>query len=122
LVLCLALTALFGAAFMGLKAVEYYGDYRENLVPGVAFTPEEWRHGAVNPENVQLFLIFYYVMTGLHAVHLTIGIGIMLALTGMAWRGAFTPQSYTPVEIWGLYWHFVDVVWIFLLPLLYLIG
>jgi cytochrome c oxidase subunit III len=122
LVVCLLLTALFGAAFMGFKAVEYYEDYRDKLVPGLAFDAEEWRHGNVNPENVQLFLMFYYIMTGLHAVHLTLGIGIVLALAVLAGRGAFSPQWYAPVDIWGLYWHFVDIVWIFLLPLLYLIG
>jgi cytochrome c oxidase subunit 3 len=122
LVVLLLLTALFGAAFLGLKAVEYTGDYHEKLVPGVAFDAEEWRHGDVKPDKVQLFLVFYYVMTGLHAVHLTIGIGIMIVLAALARRGAFTPQWYAPVEMWGLYWHFVDVVWIFLLPLLYLIG
>jgi cytochrome c oxidase subunit 3 len=122
LVALLSLTALLGTAFLALKAVEYYSDYVERLVPGLAFDPEEWRQTPVNPAQVQLFLIFYYVMTGLHAVHLTVGIGIMAVLTIMAWRRAFSPEYYTPVEMWGLYWHFVDIVWIFLLPLLYLIG
>ena len=76
----------------------------------------------VDPAQVQLFLVFYYVLTGLHAVHLTIGIAIMAVLAFMAWRSAFSSDYYTPVEMWGLYWHFVDIVWIFLLPLLYLIG
>jgi cytochrome c oxidase subunit III len=67
-------------------------------------------------------LIFYYCLTGLHAIHLTIGIGIIAALAVMASKGAFSPSYHAPVEIWGLYWHFVDVIWIFLLPLLYLIG
>lgn len=122
LVVLLLLTALFGAVFMGFKALEYYLDYRDNLVPRLAFNAEEWRHGNVNPGSVQLFLMFYYIMSGLHAVHLTLGIGIMIALAVMAGRGAFSPRWYAPVDIWGLYWHFVDVVWIFLLPLLYLIG
>ncbi len=123
LVLCLILTALFGAAFLGIKAFEYYSDYQEKLVPGTsAFDPAEWRHDSVTPEHVQLFLVFYYVMTGLHAVHLTIAIGVMLTLTIMAYRAAFSPEHNAPIEIWGLYWHFVDIVWIFLLPLLYLIG
>ena len=122
LVVLLLLTALFGTVFMGFKAVEYYEDYEKKLVPGLAFDPEEWRHGPVKPGPVQLFLMFYYVMTGLHAVHLTLGIAIMLTLAVMAGRGSFSPRWYAPVDIWGLYWHFVDVVWIFLLPLLYLIG
>jgi cytochrome c oxidase subunit 3 len=103
---------------MGFKALEYYGDYREQLVPGLAFDPAEWQH----PRQVQLFLSFYYVMTGLHAVHLTVGILVLLVIAGYARRGTFSPLYYSPVEAWGLYWHFVDVIWIFLLPLLYLIG
>lgn len=122
LVWFLIVTALLGTAFLGLKAVEYAADYRERLVPGLAFDPAEWRRGAVNPAHVQLFLVFYYVLTGLHAVHLTVGIAVLAVLAVMARRGAFAPEYYAPVESWGLYWHFVDVVWIFLLPLLYLIG
>ncbi len=107
-------------------------------------SPEELRHDSdvanpteaprprqqVSPEaskgdigkQMSLFLMFYYVMTGLHAVHLIIGIGIMLVLALQAWRGRYSSEYYSPVEVGGLYWHFVDVVWIFLLPLLYLIG
>jgi cytochrome c oxidase subunit 3 len=118
----LVLTALLDTAFMGLKGVEYYTDYVDKLVPGPAFDPAQWRHGAVRAEEVQIFLVFYYVMTGLHAVHLTFGIAIILVLAVMAYRGAFPPEHHTAVEMWSLYWHFVDVVWIFLLPLLYLIG
>ena len=118
----LALTLLLGTAFLSLKAVEYYCDYRERLVPVLSFDAAEWRHGEVNPQHVQLFLIFYYVMTGLHAVHMIIGMSILVVLMVMARRGAFTAAYNAPVEMWGLYWHFVDVVWIFLLPLLYLIG
>lgn len=119
LVTCLALTALLGTTFMVFKAVEYYTDYVDRLVPGLAFDPAEWRH---NPAHVQLFLIFYYVMTGLHAVHLTFGIGVVTYLAVQSGRGRYGPDYYAPVEMWGLYWHFVDIVWIFLLPLLYLIG
>jgi cytochrome c oxidase subunit III len=122
LVWLLVATAVLGAAFLGFKAVEYYGDYRENLVPGLAFDAEEWHQPSVEPNAVKLFLVFYYVMTGLHAVHLTVAIGILTVLAIAAHRGVFTAESYTPVETWGLYWHFVDLVWIFLLPLLYLIG
>jgi cytochrome c oxidase subunit 3 len=118
----LIFTALLGTAFMVLKAVEYYSDYVDTLVPGLAFDPAEWKRESVHAEQVKVFLVFYYVMTGLHAVHLTLGIGIIVVLAVMARRGAFTPEHYTGVEMWGLYWHFVDIVWIFLLPLLYLIG
>ncbi|HZZ71967.1 MAG TPA: cytochrome c oxidase subunit 3 family protein [Pirellulales bacterium] len=122
LVLCLSLTALLGTLFMVLKGVEYYLDYRENLVPGLAFQPSEWFSAETRPEHVELFLVFYYVLTGLHAIHLTIGIVILLLLTVRAKQGRFSPAYYTPVEVFGLYWHFVDVVWIFLLPLLYLVA
>ncbi len=121
---CLVLTAILGAVFMGFKAREYYKDWEENLVPGTVnhFDRAEWTEHGHNPEHVQLFLMFYYCMTGLHAVHLTIGIGLMLWLYWRGRRGDLGSWHYMPVEVCGLYWHFVDVIWIFLLPLLYLIG
>jgi cytochrome c oxidase subunit 3 len=124
LVWCLVGTALLGTLFMVFKAVEYYTDYRENLVPVLAFKDEEWTrlNPAINPQRVQLFLMFYYILTGLHALHLTIGIGIMVVFIYLASHGRFGPAHYSPVEVAGLYWHFIDIVWIFLLPLLYLIG
>jgi len=124
IVWCLVGTALLGTLFMVFKAVEYYDDYRENLVPGLAFNNDEWTamNPPVNPRHVQLFLMFYYVMTGLHAIHLTVGIGIMVVLIILAAYGRYGPEHYSPVEVAGLYWHFIDIVWIFLLPLLYLIG
>ena len=119
---CLILTALLGTLFMAFKAVEYTLDYRDQLVPGLAFDPQAWIAMNVDPRPVQLFLAFYYIMTGLHAVHLTIGIGILAVQAVLAGRGWFPPENYMPIELAGLYWHFVDVVWIFLLPLLYLVG
>lgn len=123
-VTCLALTALLGTAFLVIKGFEYHGDYRDGLVPGLAFNDQDWlgREPPLNPEMVKLFLMFYYLMTGLHGIHLLIAIVLMTVLTILAWRGRFTPQYYGPIEVGGLYWHFVDVVWLFLLPLLYLIG
>jgi cytochrome c oxidase subunit 3 len=122
LVRYLVLTALLGSLFMVFKAIEYYGDYRDNLVPGLAFDPTEWTQYPGEARQVQLFLAFYYILTGLHAIHLVIGIGLVGWLAVMAHQGAFPPDNYAKVEVIGLYWHFVDVVWIFLLPLLYLIG
>jgi cytochrome c oxidase subunit 3 len=124
LVNCLILTAVLGTAFMVFKAIEYTADYREQLVPGLAFnnSDEKWVDAHANPHHVQLFLMFYYIMTGLHAVHLTIGIGLMIYLIVKARRAAYGPEHYMPIEVSGLYWHFVDVIWIFLLPLLYLTG
>ncbi len=76
----------------------------------------------IQPDKVQMFFWIYFAMTGLHALHMIIGLGIMAVLTVMAHRGRFSPEYHAPVEISGLYWHFVDIVWIFLFPLLYLIG
>ncbi len=118
IVLYLLLTAGLGTLFLVIKAFEYYHDYQDKLVPVLAFNDAAW----ANPGGVKLFLAFYYIMTGLHALHLTIGIVVMLIMALLAQRGRFTPEYNGPVEIAGLYWHFVDVVWIFLLPLLYMSG
>jgi cytochrome c oxidase subunit III len=118
LTLWLAVTAVLGTAFLVIKGFEYHGDYAENLMPGLAFVEAEWK----NPAGVKLFLLIYYLMTGVHAVHLIIGIVLMCVLAVMAWQNRFTAANHSPVEVCGLYWHFVDVVWIFLLPLLYMVG
>jgi cytochrome c oxidase subunit 3 len=114
----LILTIALGAVFLGVKAIEYSAKFRDHLIPGHNF---EW-HGAANPRHVEIFYSLYFTMTGLHALHMIIGIGIMSVILWMAWRGTFTPDYYSPVEVSGLYWHFVDIVWIFLFPLLYLLG
>ena len=75
-----------------------------------------------NPQHVQLMLAFYYIMTGLHAVHMLVGMGLLVWLVLRARQGMLTPVRYMAIEVVGLYWHFVDIVWIFLLPLLYLTG
>jgi len=118
LVACLCLTALLGATFLVVKAFEYAEKFEHHLVPGPAFG---WPESAEAP-NVQLFYSLYFAMTGLHAVHMVIGLGILTWLILGARRGRFGPAYATPVEVSGLYWHFVDIVWIFLFPLLYLIG
>ena len=124
LMTCLLLTIALGLTFFGFKAVEYYEDYEEALVPGLRFNPGEWveQTPPANPGRVQLMLAFYYIMTGLHAVHMVIGVGLLTWLVLRARRGTLTPERYMAVEVVGLYWHFVDIVWIFLLPLLYLTG
>lgn len=127
LLVCLILTILLGSIFLGFKALEYYIDYKENLVPGLAFDPAEWTtpdssEGPVNPQRVKLMLFFYYFLTLLHAVHMLVGMGLLIWLVTRARRGTLTPVRYMAVEVVGLYWHFVDIVWIFLLPLLYLTG
>ena len=116
-VLFLVLTIVLGSVFLGIKGVEYAHKFHEGHVPGPYFTYE----GADAPQ-VELFFSLYFCMTGLHATHMVIGIGILAVLIWMARRDRFSPAYYTPVELTGLYWHFVDIVWIFLFPLLYLIG
>src|SRR5206468_2888299 len=116
--LCLGLTLVFGAAFLVIKGFEYYVDYHDNLLPLVAFDDAEWISAGLQPRRAELFLVIYYFMTGLHALHLVIGLGILTTLLVLADR--YSPLYHTPVEVGGLYWHFVDVVWVFLLPLLYL--
>ncbi|HEV3446319.1 MAG TPA: cytochrome c oxidase subunit 3 [Gemmataceae bacterium] len=122
----LLLTALLGVGFLCLKAFEYYTDWRDNLIPGWRFNNEEWidkEHLMPNQvPHVKLFLLFYWTMTGIHAVHVTLGIGAVLVMLALARRGYFSPVYYSPVDVTGLYWHFVDTVWIFLLPMLYLLG
>ena len=120
-------TIALGTLFLGFKAVEYTLDYRERLMPPFSFQPSDWTvaskdHPPVDPQHVQLFFTFYYFLTLLHAVHMIIGMGLLLLLAVLARRGVLSAENYMPVEVCGLYWHFVDIVWIFLLPLLYLVA
>ena len=110
-------TAVLGIAFMALKAVEYHKDWTDHLVPLFNF---QWHEA--NPDHAQIFFWLYFAMTGLHAIHVTVGIILLLIFALVARFGKFTTGHYAPVEILGLYWHFVDIVWIFLFPLLYLAG
>ena len=126
IVLFLGLTALLGVCFLGFKALEYYLDYRENLIPGWRFDASEWvSRDRLRPDQVpqvKLFLFLYWVMTGFHALHVTIGICAVLVILALAHSGRFSATYYAPVDVTALYWHFVDIVWIFLLPTLYLLG
>ena len=117
LVLLLLVTIVLGLAFLGIKAVEWYTDYEEGLIPGV-----RWTQTGEGANHVMLFFVLYFSMTGLHALHMIIGIGVFAVIAYLAWRGAFTPVKHMPIELSGLYWHFVDIVWVFLFPLLYLIS
>jgi cytochrome c oxidase subunit 3 len=110
----LLLTIFLGTCFLGIKAVEYHTDIREHLWPGPHFTNEL-------PAQGQIFWFLYWAMTGLHALHVTIGLGLLSVIAWLSARGKFSAQYHNPVEISGLYWHFVDIVWIYLFPLLYLI-
>lgn len=127
----LLLTLLFGLVFMGLKGYEYYDDYEQHLVPGLNFAlPEGGRHPVPGlnlaypgvQQAAAMFFVLYFFMTGLHAIHLTIGICVVGLMAFLSWRGWFTAENYAPVEITGLFWHFIDIVWVFLYPLLYLVG
>jgi cytochrome c oxidase subunit 3 len=117
LIVCLLLTLVLGAVFLGIKGTEYAHKFDERLVPGIDFV-----YGEPHAGQVELFMLFYFVMTGLHALHLVVGLGLLGVLAVLAWRGRFSADYYAPVETGGLYWHFIDIVWIFLLPLLYLVG
>jgi cytochrome c oxidase subunit 3 len=117
LILFLAATAALGAVFLGIKVTEYGHKAREHLFPGADF-----RYEGPDPVRAKLFFVFYFVLTGFHALHLGVGIGLVGWIAWGAARGRYGPEYYTPVEGVGLYWHFVDLVWIFLFPLLYLPG
>lgn len=117
LIVFIALTMILGAIFLGMKLNEYYDHFEEHLVPGWDF-----KFAGANPGAAAIFFSFYYAMTGVHALHMIIGFGLQTYLLIGAWRGRFSPVYNTPVEIVGLYWHFVDIIWIFLFPLLYLAG
>jgi cytochrome c oxidase subunit III len=110
-------TAFLGIVFMTIKGVEYHKEFLEHLVPGSRF---EWHEA--NRSHAEIFFWLYFAMTGLHAIHVTVGIFALLTLAALACLGKFTGGNYTPVEVTGLYWHFVDIVWIFLFPLMYLAG
>ena len=117
LTLFLIVTMALGAAFLGIKGVEYYTKFVEHHVPGPGFQfePQYFHHA-------QIFFSVYFVLTGLHALHMIIGLGIMTWMLIWVRNGTITHDYSSPIEISGLYWHFVDIVWIFLFPLLYLIG
>ena len=148
----LVATIVLGSVFLGIKATEYHHKWVENLIPGPSFHLEESHlptsHGKPVTSNLptgivgesradvplsmagpadiqahtQLFFFLYFGMTGLHAFHMIIGVGLLLWLIRPSWRGKFDANNHNYVEGIGLYWHFVDIVWIFLFPLLYLVG
>jgi cytochrome c oxidase subunit III len=114
--LLLAAAAL-GVTFLCLKAYEYQQEYREQLVPGLRFAFD-----VAHARGAELFFIFYYIATGLHALHATIGIVVLVTIARRAGRGDYSADYHSPITAAGLYWHFVDVVWIFLFALIYLPG
>jgi len=145
-------TMFLGAVFLGIKGIEYYAKYDECHIPGHIIgkgfnatggpgcdtgniaeeiqkrarergKPEVPEASAIQTaQQTEIFFSFYFAMTGLHAFHMIIGLGLLSWLLMRASRSEFGPEYFTPVELGGLYWHFVDIVWIFLFPLLYLIN
>jgi len=117
LVMLLIITMLLGCVFLGIKAVEYHGHWKDHQFPGANFHFE-----GPDPQHVELFFSLYWAMTGFHALHMVIGVVLVGIITFLSWRGKYGPDYYNPIENTGLYWHFVDIVWIYLYPLLYLIS
>jgi cytochrome c oxidase subunit 3 len=140
----LILTMLLGCVFLGVKVIEYADKFEHHHVPGPSFQWEAahpstslgagpstspaaapHRELSLSPAELQnttqIYFSLYFTMTGLHALHMIVGVGLMSVIAWMAWKGKFDAEYYTPVEMSGLYWHFVDIVWIFLFPLLYLV-
>jgi cytochrome c oxidase subunit III len=139
-------TIFFGLVFLGVKAVEWHEKYTEHHIPTFDFNAKNLMRGnqklfgldnlqndpskaqelqkkeAEIQQRSQIFFSLYFALTGMHAIHMVVGVGIFTVITWMAWKGRFTPEYHTPLEIAGLYWHFVDIVWIYLFPLLYLID
>lgn len=111
-------TIVLALVFLGIKAWEYAEKWWDCLIPGADFA---W-HGAQPAGPVELFFSLYFAMTGCHALHMVIGVAILGVLCWQAGRASFSAEYHTPVEMTGLYWHFVDCVWVFLFPLLYLID
>lgn len=143
----LLLTLVFGLAFLGIKAKEWGDKYREHHIPTFDYNviggegdlikgheqllgldklqndPVKLRERKAEiQQHTKIFYSLYFALTGMHALHMIVGVGIFLVITWMAYKGRFTPEYHTPLEIAGLYWHFVDIVWIYLFPLLYLID
>jgi len=117
LTLFMILTLVLGFVFLGVKAVEYHDKWVHHLIPGLHF---QWE--GEGGREVQIFYSLYFAMTGLHATHMIVGAGLIFWLLPSCAKGKYNADYHHPIECFGLYWHFVDIVWIFLFPLLYLLG
>ena len=115
--LYLFLTLVLGCVFLGVKAIEYHDKFINHLVPNDTFH----FHGFEGP-GIRIFYSLYFALTGLHALHMVIGAVILIIILIQNMNGKFSAEYNSPIDMFGLYWHFVDIVWIFLFPLLYLIG
>ena len=117
LMIYLLATMFIGAVFLALKFTEYYDHYQERMVPGLWFD-----YRGPHASGVEMFFVFYFIMTGLHALHMTIGLGVLAVLSFRTFLGSFTADYHTPVDLGGLYWHFIDIVWVFLYAIFYIPG
>lgn len=115
---CLLATASLGALFLILKGYEYYADYEEHMMPFLAHRP----YALAEQPATRLFVNLYYVATALHAVHLFTGIAILLGITWKASRPGFLQRHQNWIEVYGLYWHFIDLIWIIAFPVLYVVN
>jgi cytochrome c oxidase subunit 3 len=116
----LLVTVLLGIAFVGIKATEYTIEYRDHLIPAINFDAGG-RWPALESRHVELFMVFYFIATLIHATHMLVGIGLLSFLCVRLRRSEFLERHSNTFEVIALYWHFVDLVWIFLFPLLYLV-
>lgn len=127
LVSYLAITVVLGLTFLVVKGFEYTEKFEKHHVPGATFSftdtfDDNGKQIPVSSNEAQLFFSIYFAMTGMHALHMIIGCGLFTWITVLAWKGRYSPAYFTPVENAGLYWHLVDIIWIYLFPLLYLIS
>lgn len=117
IIICLCITIALAFMFLVIKGYSWFHEFSEGIYPGQFYTFTEIAH-----PKAHIFFSLYYLMTGLHALHVIVGIGLMLWLLKKAMNHDFGSEYFTPLEITGLYWHFVDLIWIFLFPLFYLIS
>ncbi len=131
LVLSLSLTLVLGVIFLFMKGNEWHGEYVEHHIPGASFSVEQFIHPTDKrdvplapdmAQHAQIFFFLYFALTGVHALHMIVGCSVLLVLLFRARAGAYTTGHTSMIQNFGLYWHFVDIVWIFLFPLLYLIS
>ena len=117
LVWFLAISMFLGICFLAIKGYEYYDHYVEHKVPTRSF---KW--DGPDARHAEMFFVLYFFLTGFHAIHMIVGVSILAVIVYFARKGRYTPEYHNPVENAALYWHFVDIVWIFLYPMLYLVG
>ncbi|MEI7035333.1 cytochrome c oxidase subunit 3 family protein [Fulvimonas yonginensis] len=113
----LGFTAALGIAFLVMHGFEYAAEYEEGLIPAIHYTQQ-----GVHARGMAIFYCLYYFITGFHSLHVAIGVAVLLVMAWRTWHHAFDQDYHTPLELTALYWHLVDIVWIFVYPLVYLVG